>query len=317
MPSTKFDLQLTGYVGGWEFNSYDTQAFLKKNEGKHVDILIESIGGSTIEGVRIANQFSRHGDVTVHLSGWVASAATIAAMGAARVVMDNTAMFLIHKCSAEFFAWTMANSDEFEKMIEDIRKQQKECDSIDANIALLYSQKTGKSPEKMLALMSEERWLTAEETDAWGFADEIVKVEGSKCRPSEELKAIMSYAGVTPPSFPKEETVIDKIKAIFSQKDSTNVKSQNMDLANYPELKKAVGNEAEISSDLAQKLESALKSLSEKLESCNEEIEKLKKGAAEQQSTVVETKETQEKEESVESDFAAAYNGALELLKLI
>ena len=98
-----YHLHLRGFVGGYDFDSRHVQNVLDANKGKRVDVLIDSLGGSVATALTIASAFRNHGDVHVHFVGMNASAATIASMGAKEITMDSSAMYLVHKCSAEFF----------------------------------------------------------------------------------------------------------------------------------------------------------------------------------------------------------------------
>lgn len=45
MPNTKYHLHLKGFVGGYDFDSDYVDYILAKNEGKEVNVLIDSLGG--------------------------------------------------------------------------------------------------------------------------------------------------------------------------------------------------------------------------------------------------------------------------------
>ena len=100
MAQTQYHLHLKGYVGGYDFDRNYVDYVLARNEGKPVNVLIDSLGGSLATALSIASSFKNHGDVTVHFVGMNASAATIASLGARRITMDASAMYLVHKCSA-------------------------------------------------------------------------------------------------------------------------------------------------------------------------------------------------------------------------
>ena len=102
MKNTQYQLRLKGYVGGIDFDRNYVDYVLARNEGKPVYVLIDSLGGSLATALSIASAFKRHGDVTVHFVGMNASAATIASLGASHISIDASAMYLVHKCGAEF-----------------------------------------------------------------------------------------------------------------------------------------------------------------------------------------------------------------------
>ena len=83
----EYQLIIDDYIGGWGYNKHFVRRELAKYKGKHVDMRISSLGGELYHAFDIRQQLIDHGDVTVYLSGMVASSATIIAMGAKKVCM--------------------------------------------------------------------------------------------------------------------------------------------------------------------------------------------------------------------------------------
>lgn len=187
MSKKSYHLTLKGYVGGWDFNRSDVDDILAKNANNHVDILIDSLGGSLATGLSISAAFKNHGDVAVHFVGLNASAATIASLGAAHISMDAGAMYLVHKCSQMFFEWASLNADQFSQLIADCEKIKSDLDKLDINVARLYAARCKKTPEQMLSLMKMGGWLTSQEAKEWGFVDEITDI-------AEEAAPVMTDA---------------------------------------------------------------------------------------------------------------------------
>ena len=132
MSKTTYNIQLKGYVGGYDFDRSTVDRELAKNEGKQVNVLIDSLGGSLATGLSISAAFKNHGNVNVHFVGLNASAATIASLGAAHISMDAGAMYLVHQCSMALFSalqsafgdneWGSLNSAQFATLIADCEK---------------------------------------------------------------------------------------------------------------------------------------------------------------------------------------------------
>ena len=177
MAKTKYNLHLKGYVGGWDFDSDYVDFVLNKNTDKEVAVLIDSLGGQLNTALSISSAFRRHGNVRVHFVGMNASAATIASMGAKRITMDHSAMYLVHQCSQAFFEWGSMNATDMQHLIDSLEKQKSDLDKLDANVAELYAQRCKKKSADLLALMKVGGWLTAEEALAWGFVDELTDFE--------------------------------------------------------------------------------------------------------------------------------------------
>lgn len=77
MSKTAYNIQLKGYVGGWNFDRSDVDAVLAENDDKQVNVLIDSLGGSLATSLSISAAFRNHGNVNAHFVDLNASAATI------------------------------------------------------------------------------------------------------------------------------------------------------------------------------------------------------------------------------------------------
>lgn len=147
---------------------------LARHKDEHVDVKISSLGGSLDDGLDIRQQFIDHGDVTAHLHGFVASAATVLAMGAKRIVMGKYALFLVHQCSNEVFEWGQMNATDLQTLIDRLQKNKEDNEKIDGVLAAMYASRCkNHSQEELLDLLKESKWLTAQEALDWGFIDEI------------------------------------------------------------------------------------------------------------------------------------------------
>ena len=74
MSNTAYNISLKGYVGGYDFDRSTVDRELAKNDGKQVNVLIDSLGGSLATGLSISAAFKNHGQVNVHFVGLNASA---------------------------------------------------------------------------------------------------------------------------------------------------------------------------------------------------------------------------------------------------
>ena len=163
MAKQKYNLHLKGYVGGCDFDRDYVDYILAQNSEKPVSVLIDSLGGSLATALSIASAFNAHGDVSVHFVGMNASAATIASLGASSISMDSSAMYLVHKCSSEFFQYGNLNADDIATLIKDLKATKRDLDKLDANIAEMYAAKCKKPANELLDLMKAGGWLTAKE----------------------------------------------------------------------------------------------------------------------------------------------------------
>ncbi len=173
-----YQIIIDDYIGDWWLGT-DKQSIrrqLDRYKDEHVDVKISSLGGSLDDGLDIRQQFIDHGDVTAHLYGFVASAATVVAMGAKRIVMGKYALFLVHQCSNEVFEWGQMNATDLQTLIDRLQKNKEDNEKIDGVLAAMYASRCkNHSQEELLDLLKESKWLTAQEALDWGFIDEIAE----------------------------------------------------------------------------------------------------------------------------------------------
>ncbi len=227
-----FQLTLTGFVGGSQFNSANVRRDLKGYTGRHVDVMIDSFGGSLTEGLAIASAFRDHGDVTVHFRGASASAATIAAMGAKRVEISPEALILVHKVSMEFFDWADRNADQLEDFITALEKAKDELDALDAHVATIYAKRCKKPAKDLLSLMQREVWLTPDQALEYGFVDKISEQQAdddftptiSKAQ-ANALKSLglpLPPIKVTSDEVSIIQSVVKSVKELFKMKNNSS-----------------------------------------------------------------------------------------------
>lgn len=197
----KYDLYLRGYVGGADFDADLVSRVLTKNQDQPVTVLIDSLGGSLATALSIASAFRNHGNVTAHFVGMNASAATIASMGAKHITMDAHAMYLVHKCSAEFFQWAALNADQLQTQIDQLAQMKSDLEKMDLNVAQMYARKCKRKVEDLLGLMKVGGWLTADEACEWGFVDSITdNTEDPTPVLTEQVAASMQANGLPLPN---------------------------------------------------------------------------------------------------------------------
>ena len=200
---TQYHLHLKGYVGGSDFNSDMVTATLRSNPDTEVSVLIDSTGGQLSTALSIYAAFRSHGNVHAHFVGMNASAATIASLGAKRITMDASALYLVHKCSMAVFEWTNMNADELQEYITTLLKQKTNLDKLDSHVAAMYAARCGNPQAELLALMKTGGWLTSKEALEWGFIDEVTELEGDeKPELTEALVHAMAEAQMPIPAIP-------------------------------------------------------------------------------------------------------------------
>ena len=225
-------------------------------EGKPVDVRINSYGGDVQTALDIRQQFLDHGNVTAYIYGMTASAATILAMGAKKIVMSRYAMMLVHKCSGWMETWGSYNEEQLEAAILEMLKTKAELVTIDELIASIYALRTHRSAKEMATVMAEARWLTADECLQLGLVDEILEEAGDAPQQlSASMKEHFTACGLPIPEMaspgvhgcptgghacPTEEgetaSLLERLKALFApkQKPEPQTEKENMDKKTKP-----------------------------------------------------------------------------------
>lgn len=218
MAKRTYDLMLKGTVGYWNFNSQQVDDLLAKKANSQVKVLIDSLGGYLREGLSISSAFADHGEVHVFLRGMNASAATIATMGAKHIAIASSAMYLVHQGSYGVFEWGSLNADGFIQKAEEYKKTANDLQKMDLTVAQMFAKRCKKSVEEMLALMKEEKWLTAQEALEWGFVDEIIDDE-EQPKLTASLATAMASAGIPVPQNMEvtPDGFLDQLKQLFAK----------------------------------------------------------------------------------------------------
>ena len=285
----KYDLYLRGYVGGPDFDAALVSRVLEKHKDEHVSVLIDSLGGSLATALSIAASFREHGNVTVHFVGMNASAATIASMGAKEITIDACAMYLVHKCSMEFFRWASLNADQLQEQIGVLEQMKTDLEKIDLNVARMYARKCKKPVNDLLALMKTGGWLTADEALQWGFVDSITD-NSEDVAPvlTAQIAASMQANGMPVPDMQIQTEVASKglhklvemLSSFFQRKDTA--KAQTNQPEKITAMKKLLpllavalalqqqefemeNDSLSLTADQADTLEAHLKSLNDKI----------------------------------------------------
>ena len=160
---------IDGPIGAYSYSKQFIRHELEGNQNNPVLITLSSLGGDVDHALNIYDQFVAHGDVTIELSAFVASSATIISLGAKHIRMNENAFYLIHKVWQWVDEWGGMNEDEIEKVIDKLEKTKKDLATVTLQLARMYVKKTGKSLDQIISLMKGERWIREQ---GWAIKDE-------------------------------------------------------------------------------------------------------------------------------------------------
>ena len=174
---------------------------LRELKGRPVRVSVSSYGGNVADAFRIQQAFREHGDVTCFLVSFVASAATLLTLGAKRIVLDPSCLYLAHKCSYYIVEFGQMNEDELREAIDRLSKNAEDLVTIDRVAANLYAARSGKTEEEMVAMMKEARWLSCDEVLRLGLADAVQTVGADDL----QAQALANITALGLPDIPKAD----------------------------------------------------------------------------------------------------------------
>lgn len=134
-------------------------------KGKKITVRINSAGGDVFTGLTISNLIKKAGNVTVAIDGLAASAASVVAMGGAKIQMANNALMMIHLPAVMLFGY-------YEE--PEIDKIKNGLSTVKETIITTYKNRPLKEGVDVEKMMKSETWFTAQEALEAGFIDEIM-----------------------------------------------------------------------------------------------------------------------------------------------
>lgn len=155
-----------------------------------VNLYINSMGGSVKEALGIYNALKRcPAAVTAYIDGFAASAASVIAMAADRVVMPRNTTMMVHNASWSVYGNSAA-----------LRKSADDLDIINGAMLQSYVVKAGKklTMEKLEEMADGETWLSAEDCVLYGLADEFAEQEADLTAAAKQYRQAHATASLSP-----------------------------------------------------------------------------------------------------------------------
>jgi ATP-dependent Clp endopeptidase proteolytic subunit ClpP len=174
-----------------------------------IEIEINTPGGSVFEGQRIFNalrEMSARGvEITATVNGLAASMGSVILMAGDKRRMTAGSRIMIHEAS------TIAAGD-----ARALKQQADLLESISAEIAGIYAERTGMDEDEIRKMMMAETWMTADEAKANGFVDVVLK-DGKEV--AEFDTAAKGMTGLLSKLFPGNDEAA-KIEASLIENDT-------------------------------------------------------------------------------------------------
>jgi len=330
----QYNLHLKGYVGGLDFDRNYVDYVLAQNVEQPVSVLIDSLGGNLATALSIASAFRTHGDVSAHFVGMNASAATIASLGAKHISMDASAMYLVHKCSSEFFQYGSLNADDINTLIKELKATKSDLDKLDSNIAEMYARKCKKPACELLTLMKAGGWLSAQEAMEWGFVDEVTDFEDEKAPElTDAVASVMASAGMPIPNIPVSDKqsafakFLAAISSVFTNKEKTTPKTIITTMHTFRQVCAVLSAESLAATDgnitltveQIQKIEDELYNAKQRELALETELTALRKAPADSTTQVIDTEKhnAEPAEKNIAEKYCDTVNSARELFNKI
>jgi len=218
-----------------------------------LDIEINSPGGSVFDGYTIYQEIRslRDRGVTVNatITGMAASMASVICMACDKVAIVKHGRMMIHDASSG----THGNA-------ESLRKTADILDGISDNIAEIYSERTGIEKEEVREMMRRETWMTARESLANGFVDEVLGGQVDIRQASSESAHMKFLDRLTQPSAEEANERIAALEAdIQAQATDFQAKIDAAELAlQEAATVKAENTELRIKAELVPTLEARI-----------------------------------------------------------
>lgn len=178
------DINVYGAIGDdfWDDNCVSAADFSKAltdANGEDVTIHINSCGGNVFDANTMAELLRAYkGKSTASIEGVAASAASYFALTADEVVMNPSALMMVHNPSTVCAG-----------QASDMRECADFLDKVCGTIVSQYVKKTGTGADEIRALMDAETWMDATEALERGFVDSLTDDEPvTACVSAEVLK---------------------------------------------------------------------------------------------------------------------------------
>lgn len=226
-----------------------------------IEIEINTPGGSVFEGQRIFNalrEMSARGvEITATVNGLAASMGSVILMAGDKRRMTAGSRVMIHEAS------TIAAGD-----ARALKQQADLLESISAEIAGIYAERTGIDEDDIRKMMMAETWMTADEAKANGFVDVILK-DGKEVMQFDTAPKSMSILSKL---FPGNDEAV-KIEAAIAENDTlradlTTAQALIAELSGHAEVI------AQLRAELATEQETAVETI-EKVKELETKVEKL------------------------------------------
>lgn len=208
----KVVLYLHGVVGSGWFGDISCEGVRNELDGVHakeIEVHIHSNGGDAFEGVAICNYLRNHpAKVTAIVDGMCASAASVIAMGADKVIMPSNTVMMVHRAATMAFGNAVI-----------LRKRAETLKDVDESLIQSYTSRFKGEHFELGELLDNETYMSASKAKSYGFCDEVTDPVKNASEETKELdekenKELDSKAAVIQTSSGEEKQVQNAERAM-------------------------------------------------------------------------------------------------------
>lgn len=226
-------IQLVGEISSWGISRNYAKYLLDQTNAGPLTVEISSLGGDVNQALQIKKLFADRGDVTVDYFGYCASASTLLGHGTVKTRIYEDAMYLVHKPLVWVDEWGSMNEDDIEGAISRMQAAKKDAETATLMIAQSYVKNRGIEMSKVMELLEEARWLSAQEAVDLGLVDEVIPaVAAKKPQLTNQIHAMIASNDL--PAMPVNSTENDRDENLV-QRIVNALKPKN---TKTPEMKK-------------------------------------------------------------------------------
>lgn len=199
---------------------------------QNITLRINSVGGDVFEAQAMYSYLKSHpANITVRIDGLAASAASVVAMAGNKIIMPSNALMMIHNPAGGVYGEA-----------EEMRDTAEILDKIRDTIANVYIARTGLDREKVISMMNDETWLSANEAHELKFCDEVeesVTVTAMAVKGGTIFKNGFGFSRIDDILSAKLPVNTVKIKPSDKITEPTKEEQTEMDIKNVAELESA------------------------------------------------------------------------------
>jgi ATP-dependent Clp protease protease subunit len=230
--STVRTLHLEGYIAESSWfddditpKQFKTELYDSGPENEDIVVKIHSPGGDTFAAAQIYNMLKEYpGNISVHIDGLAASAASVIAMAGDEVCVSPLSVIMIHN-PAMLIAGEVADLQVGINLLSEVKE----------SIINAYQTKTGQSRAKISHMMDAETWMSAHKAIELNFADKILY----ESEPADEMAEgfIFDQMTVTNALRNKLPGIQARMKYLKANEDET--KDPEKSMASEPQVKES------------------------------------------------------------------------------